>query len=164
MTDCERLSDRMPEVALGRGGWSTADEMHLASCAECRHEWELVRAASRLTARAPALGDHSAVASAVLRRLRASPPVRHRRSWRWAAGAAAAAAIALALWNGGGSDENPTDVVAGASSLDTLDVAEVDSLLGETEQPVAGWYMLDTPTLGDLSEEELERVLVTLEG
>lgn len=164
MTDCERLSERMPEVALGRARWSAADEAHLAACAECRAEWELVRAAQRLAAGAPPLPDEAAIAAAVLRRLREPAG---RRAWGRPAAVAAAAAIALALWAGAGPDGQPrgtATVETGAAALDPVEVAELDSLLGETAQPVAGWYMLDSPTLGELSEEELERVLVTLEG
>ncbi len=36
MSDCERLSDRMPDVALRRAAWSAEEAAHLASCADCR--------------------------------------------------------------------------------------------------------------------------------
>ena len=45
MTDCERLSDRMPEVAMARAAWSAEDAAHLASSTECRGELDLVLAA-----------------------------------------------------------------------------------------------------------------------
>ena len=48
MTVCEQLSDRMPAVAHGQAGWSAEEQAHLAGCADCRAEWDLVSAASRL--------------------------------------------------------------------------------------------------------------------
>ena len=45
MSYCERLSDRMPDVALLRAAWSAEEAAHLASCADCRAEWDLVLAA-----------------------------------------------------------------------------------------------------------------------
>src|SRR6185437_16329344 len=50
MTTCTRLSDRMPDVAHGTSRWTELEERHLAECADCRAEWELVTAASRLGA------------------------------------------------------------------------------------------------------------------
>ena len=39
---CERLSDRMPEVARGAGAWDESDRRHLAGCPDCQAEWRLV--------------------------------------------------------------------------------------------------------------------------
>ena len=46
MTDCTRLSDRMPAVAHGLARWSPVDESHLAQCADCAAEWTIVREAA----------------------------------------------------------------------------------------------------------------------
>ena len=51
MTTCTHLSDRMPEVAPGRARWSAEDERHLAACEDCRAEWAIVSAASRVGSR-----------------------------------------------------------------------------------------------------------------
>ena len=68
MSDCERLSDRMPEVAMQQAAWTAEEAAHLASCADCRAEWDLVLAARRLESSAPSV-DPTAVAAAVQRRL-----------------------------------------------------------------------------------------------
>nr|MBA3319806.1 hypothetical protein [Gemmatimonadales bacterium] len=57
MNDCERLSDRMPEVALGRAEWTADEAAHLRGCGECRGEWELLLAARELDERAPTVSD-----------------------------------------------------------------------------------------------------------
>ena len=36
MSACTQLSDRMPEVALGRARWTPNEAAHLAACADCR--------------------------------------------------------------------------------------------------------------------------------
>jgi len=165
MSGCERLSDRMPEVALGRAAWSAEEARHLDGCADCRVEWELVRLAGRIGAAAPSVAADPALAAGVLRRLAEAPatPAR-RRVPRWAVGLAAAAGVALAVWTG--VPRGPDGSAAGgavASVSDTLEAAEVDSLL-DGDAPVAGWSMLESPGLGDLDEGELERVLSTWEG
>jgi hypothetical protein len=92
-------------------------------------------------------------------------PAPRRRALRWAGGLAAAAAVTLAVWTAGtpgrGSEAAGT---AGAAAVEPLSTAQVDSLLEADEVPLAGWSMLETPTLGDLNEDELERLLRTWEG
>ena len=53
MTACERLSDRMPDVARGRARWTAEEAAHLAACADCLAEWDLVATTIRLGAKAP---------------------------------------------------------------------------------------------------------------
>jgi hypothetical protein len=98
MNDCERLSDRMPDVALGRGGWTPDEAAHLAGCAECRAEWRLVLAARALERGAPTVSDPSALAGTLQRRLAEDLAVRSRarRAWAFAGAAAAAAATPAA--------------------------------------------------------------------
>ncbi len=168
MSGCERLSDRIPAVALGRSSWTAAETAHLESCADCRAEWELVLAAGRLGARAPRLQEEGALAARVLRRL-AEEPAAPARRWKlgWTLGLAAAAAIALAVGLAVGRDAGAPARVAAGEVVETtapLSTAQVDSLLDEELGPLAGWSMLDSPTLGDLTEDELERVLRTWEG
>jgi RNA polymerase sigma factor (sigma-70 family) len=159
--DLANHADPQAEVVAGEAA-------HLASCSDCRAEWGLVRAAVRLGERAPRMTDASGIAATVLRRLAEAPPPRPaRRSLRWALGIAAAAAITVTVWTGAARNGNaPGPAGAGdpVPSAEPLGVAQVDSLLDEEEGPLAGWSMLDTPTLGDLSEVELERVLRTWEG
>jgi ferric-dicitrate binding protein FerR (iron transport regulator) len=165
MSVCERLSDRMPEVALGRVGWSAEEARHLDGCADCRAEWDLIRLAGRVGTAAPGMAAHPALAAGVLQRLREAPvPSASRRPRRWAVGLAAAAGMALAVWTGVSREPAaPAGSTAVAQVSDTLEAAEVDSLL-EGDAPIAGWSMLESPGLGDLDEGELERVLSTWEG
>ncbi|HEX6104698.1 MAG TPA: hypothetical protein VFZ26_03900 [Gemmatimonadales bacterium] len=163
MTPCDHLSDRMPAVVLRRTRWSADEEAHLAGCADCRAEWDLVQAANRLAAASPGVADQAALTDGLLRRLAEEPVSRvDGRAIRWV-GLAAAAALAAAVWLGAGP--GPTTVASGAAEpAETLTTAQVDSLLERQDVPLAGWSMLDTPTLGDLNEDELERVLRTWEG
>ncbi|HUF34365.1 MAG TPA: hypothetical protein VMN37_00360, partial [Gemmatimonadales bacterium] len=101
MIGCERLSDRMPQVALGRDGWTAEEAAHLEVCPDCRAEWALVGAVGRIGARAPAVSDPTVLAARVLRRLAEEPAPRPRgRLVRWAGGLAAAAAILALAWAG----------------------------------------------------------------
>lgn len=104
MTTCTELSDRMPDVALGRARWTPAEERHLAECADCRAEWAIVSAARRLTDTALVAPDPAVTTARVLERLRdaRARSVRRMRVWTAAAGLAAAAAVALAVWTGRG--------------------------------------------------------------
>ena len=43
-------------------------------------------------------------------------------------------------------------------------IMQGEALLHAEVGPLAGWSMLDSPTLSDLTEDELERVLRTWEG
>jgi hypothetical protein len=166
MTDCHHLSDRIPAVALGRDRWTTEDEAHLARCPDCRAEWDLVRAAGRIGGGLPWLADRSDLAAAVLRRVADAPATKpRRRALRWAGGLAAAAVVALAVWTGAAREPRPpTGTAAVEAPVGPLSTAQVDSLLDAEVAPLAGWSMLETPTLGDLDEDELERLLRTWEG
>jgi hypothetical protein len=69
MTLSLHLSDRMPEVALGRRGWTVEEAAHLASCPECGAEWRVVLAGSGVGRRVERELDVEAVVSGVARRL-----------------------------------------------------------------------------------------------
>lgn len=173
MTDCERLSDRMPEVAMARAAWSSEEAAHLASCTECRGEWDLVLAARRLEARAPTV-DGDAIAAAVQRRLTAERTGRRRTRRLWtAAGSAAAAAAAIAIAVGTGRAPEPEagpEVVAQGEALvplpelEGLETAQLDTLLQALEGPLAGSSTLESSTMSDDVDAELERILDTGEG
>jgi hypothetical protein len=100
MTDCTRLSERMPAVALGRERWTEDEERHLALCEDCRAEWVVVSVGSRLgLALSPAEPGHTAAAAlARLERERRRARVRARAAAL--GGLAAAAAVTLVLWGG----------------------------------------------------------------
>jgi hypothetical protein len=171
-TDCERLSDRMPEVAMHRAAWTAEESAHLASCADCRAEWELIQAAKRIEARAPAV-DTAAIATAVQRRLTTERVAGRRSRWIWAVGsaAAAAAAIAFAVTSGGEPRREPPPAVAIETEplvplpeLDGLETAQLDTLLRAIDAPPAGRAGAESTTLGDEVDTELEQILATWEG
>jgi hypothetical protein len=176
MSECVRLSDRIPDVALGRSSWTAEEETHLRDCADCRAEWALVRAAAALGARAPAVSPPVAMADAIERRLARDRVNRRQRRRAWSlAGLAAAAAVALAVWTGapgrrtgnaGGESAAPaaTQALVPLPELEALEPAELDSLLRTMEAPLAGSSTLDAPTLGELEDSELEQVLASWEG
>lgn len=175
MSDCEPISDRMPLVALDQAEWTPDEIRHLSRCEPCRREWELVQLASRLGKDVGLTLDPAATAAGVLRRLgrdREEGRLR-RRAWSFA-GLAAAAAVAAAIWTGGlqGGESKTQPVptaVAGRLSiplpeLESLEPAELDSVLQTMDEPPVSGSAADDPAVGDLNNDELERVLDSWEG
>lgn len=178
MSTCAELSERMPEVALGRSAWTEAERAHLAACGECRAEWSLVRAGSRLGADLPML-DAGVSAERVLLRLRheqAGERAR-RRLGAWAvAGLAAAAGVLLVLWTGRGTggvalpvdstSRTPLPVAtpAPAAAQDTgLDPMSLPSAVAAAPSPAAATE-LPIPELDGLDAQALDSVLRVLDG
>ena len=173
MNDCERLSDRMPDVVLHRSEWTPEEAAHLAGCAECLAEWELVLAARALGEGAPTAPDSSAVSAALLRSLAEDRAgrARARRAWWFAGAAAAAAAILVAVMTGrDAATVAAPQVVAEAEvlvplpELEGLETAQLDTLLQSIDRPVAGTSTLDASTLGEHEDGELEQVFAAWEG
>jgi hypothetical protein len=170
MSDCERLSDRMPDVALQRAAWSAEEAAHLATCADCRAEWNLVLAARRLEARAPSV-DPATVAAAVQHRLAAERRISGRSRWGWTLGAAAAAALALVVARAPEPRQETAPAVAVASDplvplpeLEGLGTAQLDTLLQTLDGPLAGASAQDSTTADDDMDVELEQILASWEG
>ena len=172
MTVCEQLSDRMPAVAHGEAVWSAEEQVHLAGCADCRAEWDLVSAASRLGLDVVEGINAHHVTERVLGRLRAERGRRGRRIGWAVGGLAAAAAVAIAVWPGR-PGRHPTPPVALPVAAAALPLPELDSLgtpelqavldsldgsLGSTVQGV------DAGDLDDLDAHELQHVLDGMEG
>ena len=174
MTPCTQLSDRMPEVALGRARWTPDDERHLAGCDDCRAEWALVSAASRLGARLPAL-DAERVTAAALERIRGERARARVRTQRIAVlgGLAAAAMVALAVWanRGGraavpGGSGLPAPAPIGASPSESVPNAPVPSpsTPSMAQGPAsAATVDLPMPELDSLPAEALDSILRTLD-
>ncbi len=169
MTTCTRLSDRMPDVALGRERWSEAEARHLASCEDCRAEWTLVSAGSRMgDALRPA--DPARVAAGALARIERER-VRIRARTRVAAigGLAAAAAVALAVWGGrtprptpGVSEPPAGAVAAGPATPPRPSPTAAGPAAGS--QTVAGATLdLPLPELDSLPAEVLDSMLKALD-
>lgn len=168
MTECTRLSDRMPAVAARTEVWSAAEAAHLSACGDCAGEWALVRAGAALGRELGWTPDVDAITSAVRARITADrlerASIRRRTAW---SAALAAAAIALAVWTGRPATRpvaipaRPSSVQSAAlvPELDSLDAGELEDVLDAFDAPLSERVMLGTPTLGDLSDQELERVL-----
>jgi hypothetical protein len=174
MNPCTQLSERMPDVALGRARWTPEDERHLAGCDDCRAEWSLVSTASRLGARLPAI-DPERVAEGAMERIRRERVHAGARTRRIAVlgGLAAAAAVALAVWAdrggratapGGSSLPSPPPIAASPSesvprspvqSPRTPSVAQVPATAATVDLPM--------PELDSLPAEALDSILRTLD-
>jgi hypothetical protein len=161
MSGCQRLSDRMPAVALGRTEWTPNEVQHLRGCPSCQEEWQVVQQSSRL-GREIGLGLANAASSEALLRRLARDRVKRGRKRTWSiAGLAAAATVALAVWTGspGTRQAHQTStVVAGLPmalpELDGLQPAELDSVL----------QTMDEPAPADSTLDELENFLDSWEG
>jgi hypothetical protein len=173
MNDCERLSDRMPDVALRQSEWTPDEAAHLATCADCLAEWELVLAARALDESAPTVSDLTALPGVLQRRLLEDRArrTRARRAWSLAAAAAAAAAILVAVVSQ--RDPGPAAgvrTVAGVETLvplpelEGLETGQLDTLLQSLDRPSAGTSTLDASTLGEYENGELEQMFATWEG
>jgi hypothetical protein len=172
MSDCERLSDRMPEVALQQAAWTAEEAAHLATCADCRAEWDVVLAARRLESSAPSV-DPTAVAVAVQRRLATDRTASRRNRLAWVTGAAAAAvaAIALAISSGPETQREAKPAVAVETEplvplpeLEGLETAQLDTLLQSLDGPFAGSAARDSTAAADDADVELEQILASWEG
>ena len=171
MTPCTTLSDRMPDVALGRARWTADEERHLATCPDCRAEWAIVSTASRLGS--VTLDAPEPMAARVLGRLRVDRTrARARRRWWMGVGAAAAAAVALATWTqrptrprtAAGTPPIPNQTVELAMpELDSLPEEALDSILRAIDDPLAR-SPADEAQADDQGDRELERMLAGLEG
>jgi len=173
MKHCERLSDLMPEVARGRAAWTREDAAHLTSCRSCQEEWDLIRAAATHGTAVGMRVDAARLSDRVARRLEEAPaaplaralPIR-RVAWPLAI----AAGLSLLIWSGPPRDASispePQALVAVLHELDDLTPAELEAMLELVpESPAASYRTLDTPeSLGDLSAEELELLLSSMEG
>ncbi len=181
MTGCERLSDRMPAVALGRSTWSGDESAHLAGCAECRAEWALVQGAARMGGRLPPVRPAERTERTVaelLPRLRDARQEDRRTATRRAAlrwgGLAAAAAIAFAVVLRGPAGPAAEPVIAPAAGvafsvplaeLDLADAEELRAALDAFEAPITDGNTLErSPGVGDVEADDLERVLRAWEG
>ena len=176
MTDCTHLSDRMPDVALGRARWTAEDEGHLAGCADCRAEWAIVSAASRLGATLPAVDPGRAAARALerIRHERAHALVRARQVAALA-GLAAAAAVAFAVWSGRGDRATApggrtVPAPAPVATTPAPDTSRSDSQLRRSPTPslaqgpgVTAAVELPIPELDSLPAAALDSILQELD-
>ena len=166
----EQLSDRMPEVARGSASWDPVESAHLEECAECRAEWELVRAAAKVGGPVERQFDAALASRAVVQRLRRERPLYRRPLVRTSVGLAAAAAIVFAVYHPvPRTPPAPVPVPEVATApllpeLDSLSVEELTLLADAVEPPLSETPLGDDPSLTDLDTTQLARVLRSLEG
>lgn len=164
--------ERMTEsVGAGRA-WTTAESAHLAGCADCRLELEMLAAARRLGASQLAGFSPMRVAASVRRRLDAETretPTRAGRRWiGWVAGLAAAAVIVFALYTG---RTKAPDLQSGAvpllanvlPELDGLSAPELEEVLQSIPPASGSLEHVDKSPLTELDANALERMLRTME-
>jgi hypothetical protein len=169
MSDCVRLSDRMPAVALGRSTWTVEESTHLSSCSSCQEEWALVRVAGRLGRDVAAAFASTGTASAVLQRLASNEEtILRKRSWTFAA-LASAAAVAAVIW-ARPLAPNPSKGVPAVAGLpmpipelEYLLPAELNAVLQTMDEPYLGGSA-DDSAAGDSDYEDLEGGLDIWEG
>ena len=150
MSQCQRISDKMPAVALGRAEWSPDEVQHLDTCRSCQEEWGLVGRTSRMGREAGLRLEATYTADALLQRLERDRLERLRsRAWSFA-GLAAAATIAVVVWTERPVSRPPHSapaIVAGLQislpELDSLQPAELDSVLQTMDEPAPADSTLD---------------------
>ncbi len=188
MIQCDGLSDRMPEVALGRSTWGADEQAHLDSCPDCQAEWRLVQTTSRLGASLSPLRSPEVMTAGILGRLSGERAAARSRRWTsMAAGLAAAAAIVIAVRG----SRTPSSVPAPGTSLpvataprtpapapivateqqsvslpelDGLPDGELQAILGSLDESNTFAPALDGSGLDDMDDHELEDVLGAWEG
>jgi hypothetical protein len=175
--ECGALQDRMPDVAAGTGRWNAQEAAHLAICPECAPEWQIVQTARRLGGSAARQIDSSMIAGNVVAALRARKKKSRWRRASWVSGLAAAAIVVVILRTAEppsrrAAEPPDTTVVAVTPVGGTIPMAELEAL--DAEQLEAVLEQLDgatgrmdgggIPSMGDLDDQQLERVLRSLEG
>jgi hypothetical protein len=172
MTPGTHLSDRMPEVALGRARWTPEDERHLAGCEDCQAEWALVVAGSGLGAGLPAI-DPERVAARATERLRSERARANVRTRRLTAlvGLAAAATVALAVWANQSSRArlpgraSPPPATIAATTSESLPDTQLHPIAQPRHAQTSEAATLDLPMpeLDSLPAEALDSILRTLD-
>ena len=171
---CERLSDRMPAVMAGRDHWSRDDQEHLAVCSDCRSEWQLLARGAALGAELPPLNT-ARISAQLQQRLAAASHkernrINRRRGWILTTLAAAAALLIVLLRPDGKGPVGTEGPVAATAlelpfiELDSLSADQLQAVFESMEPPLGSNSTLDAPSLQDLDDQQLERLLRSLEG
>ena len=161
MTDCERMSERMPEVALGRSPWSAEESEHLARCPECQAEWEVVRSAGGLGADLPLAQSDEVTARLVLQRISRERGQARRRRAGLVVGMAAAAALLLVVFAGRRMPSAPVVSVGSRAAPESL--AQASQLRRPAAATPAGRGGVSLPELDELGDADLDLILRSID-
>jgi len=172
--DCETMLDLMPERAAGRTEWPGGAEAHLAACEDCRRTWDLIQAGARVGAAAANRIDTDRIGRAVLARLtEARVHDRRRRGWTWGTLLAAAAAVLLVVYPGRRAPRviAPVAGVTAPSSfsvplleLEDLDASELETVDDQLDGALSAGGSVGAPHLEELTPDEMQRVLNSMES
>ncbi len=171
MNECERMRDAMVDVAGHRAAWNDHDTAHLAHCDDCRASWAVISAAAGF-GRTPVI-DGSRVAAAVRQRLVSAPAAAPRSRWaRIAVGLAAAALIGIGLTSSypattmGPDSAGAVETAAGIfPELEALSVPQLEVILAAVADPDSALHGgAALPRLGDLNDDQLEELILSVEG
>jgi hypothetical protein len=165
----EDLRERMPEVALGADQWSAAEAAHLAGCPDCSAEWRMIQTAQRLGQAAAGRVDPARLGAAVLAGVARERKVLRWKRAGWVTGLAAAAVLTLLVWPGGPERAAPSESASAEyrlplAELESLDEQQLQAVLEALDAPLGDGGSAGGPSLGDLDDTQLERVLRSLEG
>lgn len=170
MTDQhEVLRERMPAVAGGGSRWTPAEAAHLGACPDCAAEWQVVLTASRLGTTVAARVSPARLGAAVLAGVARDRLAARWRRAGWLTGLAAAAALMFMVWRGGTAPAHQTETAVAEyllplAELESLDEQQLQAVLDALDAPLGDGGSAGGPTLGDLDDTQLERVLRSLEG
>lgn len=168
-------TERISEPPNGPKVWTDEEAAHLAGCADCRFEVEMIAAARRIGAAQLTGFDADRVAAGVRRQLRTRPHDAPGRvtshPGRWLAGLAAAAAVVLAVRMGiptspgssRGAGHPLPAVVSVLHELDGLSEPELEAVLHSIPPASEALDHQDMALLSDLNATDLERVLRSME-
>jgi hypothetical protein len=185
MSECTNLemSDLLPELARGTltGPALVAVEDHLATCAACRAELDLVRSARAVLSATPAV-DTSRIVAAITRsntiRRDATAAVaqtRRRRAWSiatpsrrvWLAAASIVAAVGVSLIASNVSRDPeapaPSPIVAQTDQPTPPAPTTPEPVRPATTRPAGRVELMMAGGVADLADAELESLLEVLE-
>jgi len=172
---CDEMIDRMPLVLAHRDTWRDEDWAHLRSCDECAESWRITSAGARVAATVRV--DATAISAAVSARLAAPEPAPRIVWQRIAWPVAIAAAFVLVAYSAMvrrdanvPADENGAVATIQRAplfpELEPLSEPALRVLLASVEatDTVGASSTAELPRLGDLTESQLEQLLITVES
>lgn len=172
MIDCEMLVDKMPLVVHNQASWAPEESVHLSDCVECAASWRLVSLAPRLGDMTAQRLDLPRITRQVHGRLALDRRTRRWKRTGWITGLAAAAVLTVMVWSSTKHGPAAPTVVWATGAAFEVPLAELEGLDGDQLQAVL--EALDAPlgatgggpgpSIGDLDDSQLERVLRSLEG